>query len=246
MKLSIVIPAFNEEKTLPACLASIDEAVASVSGEDDLDDELGVEVIVADNNSTDATAKLAAAAGARVVFEPINQISRARNTGAAVATGDWQLFIDADSCLHPETLKDLLTTIRRGDCAGGGCVIALDAAPLWAYGFLTLWQAISRTLHWAAGSFLFCRADAFRELGGFSEAFYASEEIDMSRRLKRWAKAHELRFVILKKHPHISSGRKFYLYGAHEILLLCCRYFVRPFHTVRNRTHLGYFYDSRR
>ena len=56
-------------------------------------DKLGFtsEIIVVDNNSTDNTANLAA--GAQVVFEPINQIGRARNAGAAVAVGDWLLFV---------------------------------------------------------------------------------------------------------------------------------------------------------
>ena len=59
----------------------------------------GVELIVCDNNSTDRTAEIARNAGARVVFEPVNQIARARNRGAAAATGDWLIFVDADS--HP-------------------------------------------------------------------------------------------------------------------------------------------------
>ena len=57
------------------------------------------ELIVCDNNSSDATPAIAAAAGARVVFEPVNQIGRARNAAAAAATGDWLVFVDADS--HP-------------------------------------------------------------------------------------------------------------------------------------------------
>ena len=57
------------------------------------------ELIVCDNNSTDRTAEIARAAGATVVFEPVNQIARARNSGAAAATGDWLIFVDADS--HP-------------------------------------------------------------------------------------------------------------------------------------------------
>ena len=52
-----------------------------------------------DNNSKDRTAEIARAAGARVVFEPVNQIARARNAGAAAATGIWLVFVDADS--HP-------------------------------------------------------------------------------------------------------------------------------------------------
>ena len=83
MKLSVIIPAFNEEKLIGKTLRAIREA-AEVFAEMCWEFEL----IVCDNNSTDRTAELAQAAGARVVFEPINQIARARNKGAEAATGD--------------------------------------------------------------------------------------------------------------------------------------------------------------
>ena len=113
-------------------------------------------MIVCDNNSTDRTAQAAREAGARVVFEPVNQISRARNAGARVASGDWLLFIDADSYLHPATLADLLRATRHKRCAGGGCVVGLDEAPLAAHAFVGLWNLLSRAQRWAAGSFVFC------------------------------------------------------------------------------------------
>jgi len=69
-------------------------------------------VIVVDNNSTDRTGELARAV-ARRRFEPINQISRARNAGGRHASGDWLLFVDADSCLHPASVAELLRCIRE-------------------------------------------------------------------------------------------------------------------------------------
>src|SRR5712691_9363869 len=101
MKISIIIPAFNEEKLIGETLRRITSAGKVFS-------ELGweSELIVCNNNSTDRTGELAQAAGARVVFEPVNQIARARNKGAEVAGGDWLLFIDADSHPQPELLAD--------------------------------------------------------------------------------------------------------------------------------------------
>ena len=92
MKVSVVVPAFNEERLLAGSLAVIREAMIAFAKEGWMR-----ELIVCDNNSTDRTAEIAAAAGARFVFEPVNQISRARNAGAAQATGEWLLFVDADS-----------------------------------------------------------------------------------------------------------------------------------------------------
>ena len=92
MKISVIVPAFNEERLLQGTLRSIRAAMAAF-------DRRGwmSELIVCDNNSTDRTAEIARAEGATVVFEPFNQIARARNAGAAHASGDWLVFVDADS-----------------------------------------------------------------------------------------------------------------------------------------------------
>jgi len=68
MHLSIIIPAFNEERLIMHCLDSITDSLT-------VNQKPGFtyEVIVVDNNSTDKTTELAKQAGAKVVFEPINQ-----------------------------------------------------------------------------------------------------------------------------------------------------------------------------
>lgn len=241
MKLSIVIPAFNEEKLLRHCLASVRAAVkAHAAG------GLACEVIVCDNASTDATAAIARSEGAQVVYEPHRQISRARNAGAAAATGDWLLFIDADSTLHPATLGEMLEVIAAGAHAGGGCVIRFDAAPLSIRLVVHLWNAFSRLLSLAAGSFLFCRADAFREAGGFSTEIYAAEEVVLSLALRRWGAARGLSFAILRRAPHMSSGRKAFLYSTSEHLRLLLRLALSPRRVLSDPKALPHHYDGRR
>ena len=78
VKVSIIIPAFNEERLLGQSLAQINLARAAFANR-----AWDSELIVCDNNSTDGTAEIARSAGATVVFEPVNQIGRARNRGAA-------------------------------------------------------------------------------------------------------------------------------------------------------------------
>jgi glycosyltransferase involved in cell wall biosynthesis len=240
MKLSVIIPAYNEEKLLPDCLAHVFAALRANAAPD-----WTAEVIVTDNNSTDRTGQIARDAGARVVFEPVNQISRARNAGARVATGDWFLFVDADSTLHPATVADLLHCIRRGRSAGGGCLVDLDVTPPGARALLVFWDFLSVANRWAAGSFVFCRADAFRDLGGFSTKLYAAEEIAFSEALKRWADRRGLKVAILRRQRHVSSGRKFHLYSRGEILSHGLRGLLLP-RTLRDRSRLDYFYDGRR
>jgi hypothetical protein len=101
-------------------------------------------------------------------------------------------------------------------------------------------------MSWAAGSFVFCRKDAFEEIGGFSTDLYAAEEIDFSIKLKKWARPRRLRFAMLREQTHISSGRKFYLYSRGEILRLLLRSTLLLRWTIRDRKKLDIFYDGRR
>lgn len=236
MKLSVVVPAFNEERLLAGTLRHIRAGLHVF-------DQRGwaTELIVCDNHSTDRTARIARSAGARVVFEPINQISRARNAGAAAASGNWILFVDADSSPSPFLFTDLLEAMEEGRCVGGGCTIALPGAPAGVKLWVGLWNSVSRAFSWAAGSFLFCEARAFHDAGGFSEELYAAEEIDLSRRLKRRG-----RFVILHRHPLVTSDRKARLYTWREHLAFMGRFLVRGRKTLRDRDACSVWYDGRR
>ncbi|HXJ54268.1 MAG TPA: glycosyltransferase [Burkholderiales bacterium] len=236
MKLSIVVPAFNEERLIAATLQRLGTGI-------ELFERRGwsSELIVCDNNSNDRTAELARAAGACVVFEPINQIARARNAGARAASGDWLLFVDADCSPGPELFEDVLAAIESGRYVGGGCTIAMAAAtPLLRF-WVAAWNALSRMARWAAGAFLFCEAAAFRAAGGFNEELFASEEIDLSRRLKRQG-----RFVILHRHPLVTSGRKAELYSWREHAAFLLRWVLSGGRNLRRREACGIWYDGRR
>ena len=241
MHLSIIVPAFNEERLIARCVESISTALAYNDNGD-----LTTEVIVVDNNSSDRTAQLAAQAGARVVFEPINQIGRARNAGAAAATGEWLLFLDADSLLNPRLLSDIMTMIEGGRHVGCGSTLAMDGLPWWATGIFHLWRGMSILFGWAAGALIVCRHDAFREVGGFPQDLYALEEIELSKRLKAWGRPRGLRFTILSKHPLETSSRKVTLYSPWEISAQILRVFLQRRRTLRDKTLLSVWYDGRR
>src|SRR5437762_13783290 len=82
------------------------------------------ELIVCDNNSDDRTAQIARAAGARVVFEPVNQIARARNRGAAPAAGEWLICVAADSHPSRASLAEAGEAMRAAGCLAGGAALA--------------------------------------------------------------------------------------------------------------------------
>ena len=241
MKISIIVPAFNEERLLPESLSRIRAAMQAVT-----DAGWASELIVCDNNSTDRTAEIARAAGAQVVFEPVNQISRARNAGAARASGDWLLFVDADSYPDAGLFRNVVEVIRQGRCVAGGATVRVDTSNVIARGVVAWWNAVSRVAKWAAGSFIFCEAETFRRIGGFSEEWFAAEEIDLFRRLKREARRHRRRIVILSRHPLITSGRKAQLYTFRDAVRFYFRMLITGGRALRTSEGAFLWYDGRR
>jgi glycosyltransferase involved in cell wall biosynthesis len=242
MRVSVVLPAFNEEKLLPAALAAVKEAASAFTARG-----WEWECVVCDNNSTDRTSAVARAAGATVVFEPVNQIGRARDAGARVATGAWLVFIDADSTPSAELFASIATRIADGRALGGGSTVELEpGTPRYARFVCGLWNLWSRLAGWAAGSCVWVEAEAFRAVGGFGTEYYAGEEVFLSRRLKTLARRSGRRFVILSDHPLRTSSRKLKLYTLTE----AGRFFFRMLFTAgraaKRPENCEIWYDGRR
>jgi len=222
---TIIVPAYNEAKYLPETLDALKQAMQA--------QRLRGELIVVDNNSSDETATIAEQAGARVVFELVNQISRARNSGAQQAGGRYLLFVDADTFVSPELLGQALANMESGGCCGGGARVGFDHLPSRASrAGLAAWNALAERLHLAAGCFVYASSEGFRAIGGFSEAVYASEEIWLSRRLHRWGRERDEKFCIIRDYSAVSSGRKLEWFGPWQqagllLLVLLFPFFVR-------------------
>lgn len=241
LKISIVIPAFNEERLLGETLLQVRAATEAFSRRG-----WETELIVCDNNSTDRTAEIARAAGATVVFEPINQIARARNCGAAVATGDWLIFVDADSHPSKELFAEVAETMVSGRCLAGGCTVRLEGPYLFGKLITRLWNGISRCGKLMAGSFIFCQAAAFRDVEGFSNEWFAGEELDLSHRLKQLARARGMSVVILHRNPLLTSARKMFLYTAREHFRFLIRALISRRKVLGSREECHTWYDGRR
>jgi glycosyltransferase involved in cell wall biosynthesis len=209
---SVLIPAYNEEVLIGRVIDGVRGSFASLP-------RLTYEIIVCDNNSTDRTAELAAARGAMVVKEPHNQIARARNTAAKSARGKWFIFLDADTLLPARLLGETVQALEAGKICAGGSVLKFDREDIgWFPSFMfRLWNLVSTVFNLAAGSYLFCRSEAWAGTGGFDEEMYAGEELFFSRKLKQWAKERKLKFKVLPGEPVITSARKMEWYGPWQL-----------------------------
>jgi len=243
MLITIIVPAFNEAGLLPESLDRIKRSAAVLH-----DRGWRTQLVVCDNNSTDATAEIARAAGAEVIFEPINQIARARNRGASIAQGDWLWFIDADSHPSAELFAATAAEVERGRAVAIGTTFKFENVDPIVHLAAGIWKMWSLLFSHMAGSYIAVEARAFSEIGGFSDQFFAGEELDLSIRLRRWGKAQSptRRVKVLSGVPLLTSGRKARLYTWRENCSFLVRTLFSPLRTLKRRESCYIWYDGRR
>jgi glycosyltransferase involved in cell wall biosynthesis len=192
-------------------------------------DELG-EVIVVDNNSSDNTATLAKEKGARVVFEPINNIAKSRNKGGVNAHGKFLIFIDADTLLNTELLKQTLLNLKNKKiCVGGSTLFVPNEVSVPIKLIIKSWNFISNLMSWAAGCYVYCTKKAFESVGGFDERVYASEEILFVKAVKKWGAKRNESFELIKTYPVSTSMRKLEWFSFANLLLTFLIFSIFPF-----------------
>jgi glycosyltransferase involved in cell wall biosynthesis len=230
--LSFIVPAYNEETLIGRTLEALTQAARSI--------EEPYEIVVADDASTDRTAVVAEAHGARVVRVDHRQIAATRNAGALEAKGDRLIFVDADTVVNEAVVRAAIEAMNHGAVGGGSAVTFDGRLPRYAELIHPTMVRFFRAAGLACGCFLFCTRRAFDAAGGFDEKLFASEEIWMSRALKRHG-----RFVVLRE-AVMTSGRKLRMYSGKEVLRLFAGILVAGPKALRRRDGLDVWYGGRR
>jgi peptidoglycan/xylan/chitin deacetylase (PgdA/CDA1 family) len=186
MRISVIIPAYNEEATIHRTLNSLRKQ-----------DYPGVfEIIVVDNRSTDDTARIAEAWGARVVREERKGYIYALMCGFEHASGDILITTDADTVVPPNWISTLIQAFEEDSqvVAAGGMVEFCDAnwrGSFFARCILPIALAYDRLCFsyphlW--GATMAVRRDSFMKAGGWTGKFNLHADADLSRRMAKIGK----------------------------------------------------------
>lgn len=186
MTVSVVIPAYNEEKYLPKTLESLKNQVRG---------DFDYEVIVVDSSSTDKTAQIAKNYGARVLRIPKVTPAFARQKGIEVAQGEIIACIDADTLVP----KDHLTTVVSEFEKDPGLVGLTGIIDGWGGSFWqnflykwvnTLFAKLNFLLgrHGFQGQSFALRREAFFKIGGFRVELHTGEDFDLGIRMAKIGK----------------------------------------------------------
>jgi len=204
LKLSIIIPAYNEQTTIGKLLPYL---LCHTSA--------ATELVVADGGSTDATRSIAAGFGVRVLHCKRKGRAFQMNEAAAVANGDVLYFLHADT-FPPESFEELIQEAgRQGN--GSGCFRLRFDAPHWflrANAWFTRFDVDAIRF---GDQSLFVQRELFVQAGGFNERLLLLEDQEIVKRLRRLAP-----FVVLP-HAVVTSARK---YKQHGIYRLQAGYFL--------------------
>ncbi|WP_307868170.1 glycosyltransferase [Micromonospora sp. C95] len=183
MRVSVVVPNYNKERTLHACLSSVYAQTPPPA-----------EVIVVDDASTDRSRQIAAGFPCTVVAFGANRgVSAARNAGAARATGDVLFFVDSDIALAPGALAAAVRALSaHPDC---GVVQGIyDPRPLYDDGPVEAYKTLfehywRRRATGVTTSTMFALTAVpravFDLVGGFDERLRDAEDVEFGTRLPR-------------------------------------------------------------
>jgi glycosyltransferase involved in cell wall biosynthesis len=203
-RISVVVPAHNEQRYLPACLESIRRAAASIHCE--------VEIVVVANRCSDATAAVADAWGAVVVNDDSRNIAAVRNAGVKASTGEIVVTIDADCIMHHDALGEVERHLATGRYVGGGASFVPERRSIGIDTTIAMVR-IGMLITGLGGAMYWFRRVDFDAIRGFDDHLAMAEDVDFARRLREHGRHSGRRFINLRSVPVVTSCRKFDRFG---------------------------------
>jgi glycosyltransferase involved in cell wall biosynthesis len=240
IRFSLIIPAYNEEDYLSTLLDTVDAARAAYHGGAE-----AIEVIVADNASTDRTAAIAEARGCRVARVEKRVIGAARNGGARLARGEILCFVDADMRIHPQTFNEIDRALTNRRVAAGTTGALPDR---WSPGItitVALLAPLAALLRIDTGV-VFCRRADFENIGGYREDRLFAEDVALLAALWKRALPSGQYLTRIPRARAVASTRKFDKHGDWHFFRLPWHVFIGLWREpATQRWARRYWYEDR-
>lgn len=235
-KISVIIPAHNEEKYIGKCLDSIRRAQTNI--------DIPVEIIVALNRCTDHTEDIAKSYKTITVQEDEKNIAKIRNAGVKVSTGDVLVTIDADSWMTPNMLQKVILKLQTKKYIGGGVRIKPERMSLGIFFSLLMLVPYMLKARISAGMFWLYKRD-FETIGGFDDSHVSVEDYYFALKLKAYGKKKKLKYGTIMQEYITTSCRKFDQFG--DWYLLRNPNLVKElFKGTNQKAANGFYYDVKR
>ncbi len=224
MKISVVIPTYNEEKNIGNCIKSLLNQKYPAGK---------YEIIVVDGGSKDRTVEIAASMGAKVISQKSRNVGGARNDGAVVAEGDIVATTDADTVMPDNWLETIEKNFESRDvlCVFGS--LLPDKNTLFYRAIFDLGNKIvyaaSRAdiFHNVCGANSAFRKEEFLRINGFDENISASDDVEIALRLRKLGR------IYFDKHMKVYySTRRIEKFGLMKMLPI---WLTNAFHVWRNK-----------
>ncbi len=204
MRFSVIVPAHNEARYLPACLAALRRAAEF--------NRASVEMIVVLNRCTDDTERIALTAGAMIVREDRRCLAAIRNAGARAATGEVIVTVDADSNVSANLFAEVEQLLATGRFVGGGISLRMERYSL-GIRLTEAFLKLAMLCTGLSGGVYWSRLEDFRAVGGFDEKLPFGEDMDFAKRLRAHGRKSGRRFTTLRRAWIVTSCRKFDRFG---------------------------------
>ncbi|MDA0296688.1 MAG: glycosyltransferase [Planctomycetota bacterium] len=230
-EITVVVPAWNEAADIVATVSALRDALAELKRPSEL--------VVVDDSSDDETAAIAETAGATVLSVKKRQIAAVRNAGAAATHGRLLIFVDADTIVPSETLRELIRAVEDGAAIAGPRVempgVKSNFNRLWTWILLRMLASFGVL----PGCCLAMRREIFDAVGGFDEQWFASEELWLVKSIRGLGRGPVMQIDA----PVYTSPRKANAVGPWRLLWQTISIGVSGPRRWRDRSRLRFWYQ---
>lgn len=219
--ISLIIPCLNEEDALPLLLRDIAKQTFA-----------NFEVLIVDAKSDDQTPQIAKQFTADPRFQLITtakrNVSHQRNLGAAKATSNWLVFFDADTRIRANFLAELIKSLEQTPCDACNPYALADSRETNSRAFVAAQNLLIDTMAalgipYAVGACFVCKAEVFKQVGGFNPTINHMEDSELARRIKD----RGFTFRIIHHPKYVYSLRRLRQEGTLSILVTSFPYYLK-------------------